>query len=267
MPAPDLEIGVIYTYERELMPRLLETLAASGDGLRLRLILVDNASANGIQEWRHYFADTFSLRNEQRLAYASNLNRIIAVSSAPYLLLLNTDMYFDPASQCLRRMVELMESRPRCGLAGCRVYHPDGTDAYAARRFPTVPVVLARRLGLKGLFRQAVQRHFYAEHAPAETFSCDWVSGCFMFLRRKALLEVGKFDESYGKYFEDVDLCLRMWRAGWQVVYHGAAYCYHFEQRASKKLFSCDAWLHLRAYLRWLRRWGFRPYTSYGNCV
>ena len=44
----DLDIGVIYTHERELMPRLLATMAASGDGLRMRLILVDNASADGV---------------------------------------------------------------------------------------------------------------------------------------------------------------------------------------------------------------------------
>ena len=41
---PDLDIGVIYTHERELMPRLLATMSASGEGLRMRLILVDNAS-------------------------------------------------------------------------------------------------------------------------------------------------------------------------------------------------------------------------------
>ena len=49
MPIPDLDIGVIYTHERELMPRLLATMSASGQGLRMRLILVDNASTSGQQ--------------------------------------------------------------------------------------------------------------------------------------------------------------------------------------------------------------------------
>ena len=75
-------------------------------------------------------------------------------------------------------------------------------------------------------------------------------------VRREAIEQVGRFDEGYGKYFEDVDMCLRMARAGWQVMYHGAASCYHLESRASRNLFSADAWIHLRAYLRWLRRWG-----------
>jgi hypothetical protein len=53
-----------------------------------------------------------------------------------------------------------------------------------------------------------------------------------------------------------------MARAGWQVMYHGATSCYHLEQRASKRLFSPDAWMHLRAYFCWLRKWGLQPSTG-----
>ncbi|MFZ1935026.1 MAG: glycosyltransferase [Thermoguttaceae bacterium] len=254
----DLDIGVIYTHERELMPRLLGTMAASGDGLRLRLILVDNASA-GVEPWCAYLPETQIVRNTRRLGYAANLNRILDVSNARYVLLMNTDMYFDPPQQCLGRMVAFMDGRPRCGMSGCRLYHADGGDAYAARRFPTLPLILARRCGLGRLLRRSVAHHFYAEHAPDETWQCDWLSGCFLMLRREAIEQVGRFDEDYGKYFEDVDMAWRMARAGWQVMYHGAASCYHLESRASKNPFSADAWLHFRAYLRWLRRGGLHP--------
>ena len=148
MSSPNLEIGVIYTHERELLPRLLGTMAASGEGLRMRLILVDNASADGVEPWRWCFADTHVLHNSRRLSYAANLNRIVAASTAPYVLLLNTDMYFDPREQCLAHMAAFMDGHPRCGLAGCRLYHADGADAYAARRFQTLPLILARRCGL-----------------------------------------------------------------------------------------------------------------------
>jgi N-acetylglucosaminyl-diphospho-decaprenol L-rhamnosyltransferase len=255
---PDLDIGVIYTHEQELMPRLLGTMSASGEGLRMRLILVDNASA-GVEPWCGYLSDTQVVRNARRLGYAANLNRILDASTARYVLLMNTDMYFDPPQQCLAKMVAFMDSQPRCGMSGCRLYHADGSDAYAARRFQTVPLVLARRCGLGRLLRRTVARHFYAEHAPDETWQCDWLSGCFLMVRREAIEQVGRFDEGYGKYFEDVDMGLRMARAGWRVMYHGAASCYHLESRGSKKLFSADAWLHLRAYLRWLRRGGLHP--------
>ncbi len=259
MPAFDLDIGVIYTHERQLMPRLLETMSASGRQLRMRLILVDNASADALEPWCAYFPQTRILSNGRRLSYAANLNRILDASTARYTLLMNTDMYFDPRVHCLARMVAFMDSRPHCGLAGCRLYHADGEDARAARRFPTLPLVLARRCGLGRLLRPAIGHHFYAEHAAEETWPCDWLSGCFLMVRRQAASAIGGFDEGYGKYFEDVDICLRMARAGWQVMYHGAASCYHLEQRASKSLLAADAWRHLRAYVRWLRKWGFHP--------
>jgi N-acetylglucosaminyl-diphospho-decaprenol L-rhamnosyltransferase len=261
MPSPDLDIGVIYTHERELMPRLLATMAASGEGLRMQLILVDNASADGVEPWCGQL-ETHVLRNTGRLGYAANLNRILDASTARYVLLMNTDMYFDPREQCLRRMADFMQSRPRCGMAGCRLLHADGSDAFAARRFQTLPLILARRCGLGRLLRRTVARHFYAEHSPDETWQCDWLSGCFLMMRREAIREVGQFDEGYGKYFEDVDMGLRMARAGWQVMYHGATSCCHLESRASKRLFSADAWLHLRAYLRWLRRVRLHPTTD-----
>ena len=188
----DLDIGVIYTHEREMMPRLLGTMSTSGQGLRTRLILVDNASADGVEPWRNCFAETLVLRNNCRLSYAANLNRVLDAAAARYVLLMNTDMYFNPREQCLGRMVAFMDSQPRCGVAGCRLYHADGSEATAARRFPTLPLVLARRCGLGRWLRRAIDGHFYAEHAPHETWPCDWLSGCFLMVRRESIEEVGR---------------------------------------------------------------------------
>jgi N-acetylglucosaminyl-diphospho-decaprenol L-rhamnosyltransferase len=259
MHSPDLDIGVIYTHERELMPRLLTTMSASGRGLRMRLILVDNASVDGIAPWSGYFNDWLPLRNDRCLSYAANLNRILDASSAKYVLLMNTDMYFDPSEQCLAQMVDFMDGQPRCGLSGCRIFRADCSDAYAARRFPTLPLVLARRCGLGKILRRSLESHFYREHASEDTWPCDWLSGCFLMVRREAFLEVGYFDEGYVKYFEDVDFCLRMAKAGWQVMHHGTTSCFHLERRASKNPFAADAWIHLLSYLRWIEKWGFHP--------
>jgi GT2 family glycosyltransferase len=255
----DLDLGVIYTGERHLMPRLLSSLAASGDGLDMRLILVDNDSADGVDAWRGVVRNTLVVRNSSRLCYAANLNRIVAASTARYVLLMNTDMYFDPPAQCLARMVEFMDARADCGVAGCRLYRGDGQYAYPARRFQTIPIIAARRFGLGRLMPGIVDRYLYRNRDIHGSFACDWVSGCFLMLRREALRAIGPFDERFVKYFEDVDLCLRMARAGWRVMFNGGTYCHHLEQRASARLFSADAWRHLRAYAYWLGKWGCRP--------
>jgi N-acetylglucosaminyl-diphospho-decaprenol L-rhamnosyltransferase len=250
----DLDVGVIYTHEDQFMPRLLSTLRASTDHLRTRLILVDNTTTGGAAAWRNIMHTTRLVENQRREQYAANLNRIMAAATSPYVLLLNTDMYFDPQQHCLRRMVQFMDLHPDCGVAGCRLFHGDGQDALPARRFQTLPIILARRCGLGRVLRGTVDRYFYREHDPRDTFACDWLSGCFLLMRRAAFEQVGPFDERFGKYFEDVDMCRRMARAGWKVMYHGGTSCYHLEQRSSRRLLSRDAWQHLRAYLRWLRK-------------
>jgi N-acetylglucosaminyl-diphospho-decaprenol L-rhamnosyltransferase len=254
----DLDVGVIYSGERELMCPLLSTMKASAAGLRWRLLLVDNASCDGVGPWRRAIPETTVLENDSRLTYAANMNRIVAASNARYVLVMNTDMFFDPRQSCLARMVSFMDAHPDCGIAGCRILHADGADARAARRFQTMSVILARRFALGRLMQRTLDRYFYLDHAVGESFACQWLSGCFLMLRRKAMDQVGPFDESFGKYFEDVDICLRMAQAGWRVMYHSATSAYHVEQRASRWLLSIDGWRHLRAYFHWLRKWGYR---------
>jgi N-acetylglucosaminyl-diphospho-decaprenol L-rhamnosyltransferase len=258
----DVDLGVIYRHERQWMPRLLSSLGQSGNGLRMRVILVDNDSQDGAEQWCDLFPQTTLLRNNKLLTYTENLNRILEASTSRYVLLLNTDMYFDPQQQCVARMVQFMDAWPDCGVAGCRLHHEDGEHAPSARRFQTLPLILARRFGLSKLLRRTLEDHFYQDHTIYESWECDWLSGCFLMLRRAAIDEVGCFDTSFGKYFEDVDMCLRMARAGWRVMYNGGTYCYHLEQRDSKRLLSRDARKHARAYLRWLLKWGFTPNRS-----
>lgn len=257
--ALDLEIGVIYTHERDFMSPLVSSLAKSGDALRKQLILVDNASIGGVGEWDGIFDDTVVVRNETRLSYAANLNRILAAATARYVLLLNTDMLFDPAEQALSKLVAFMDQRPDCGVSGCRLYHRDGSYAWPARRFQTLATIAARRLGLSRILGGAVEEYLYQHHQETDSFPCEWLSGCLLMTRRTAAAQIGGFDISFSKYFEDVDFCLRMSQQGWGVEMNGGTYAWHFEQRASKRLLSRDAFEHARSYARFLTKWGFDP--------
>lgn len=246
----DLDIGVIYTHEVQWIEPLLSTLARSGPGLRMRLLLVDNL-AEDIDRYAECFRPTVVLRNAERAGYAANLNRILRCSTARYVLLLNTDMLFEPEARCLEKMVQFMDEHPRCGVSTCRIYHPDGTYAHPARRFQTLQTFLARRVGPRWMFDRHLRHYLYQDHDHQGQFACDWVSGCFMLARREAVEEVGLLDARFIKYYEDVDWCARMNRAGWQVLFNGQTHCYHYEQRSSTRLVSLDAMRHLVSFVRW----------------
>lgn len=255
----DVDVGIIYTYEDRFMTPLVMSLARSADGVRMRMILVDNASDRGVAPWRDVQPGTIVLRNRERLGYAENLNQILQASTARYTLLLNTDMVFPPDEQCVTKMVRFMDLHPECGVSGCRLYHSDGTYAHPARRFQSLRTIIARRLGLSSIMPRTVSSYLYLDQPHDRHLECDWLSGCFLMTRRAAVDDVGSLDPQFRKYFEDVDFCLRMSRAGWKVMLNGATYAYHLEQRGSRRLLSQDAWLHLRSYGRWLRKWGFHP--------
>ena len=251
--APDVDVGIIYTYERQYLDLLIGSLGHSAEVVFPRLILVDNASDDGVSEWENTFARTKVIRNERRMGYGPNLNRILASSTARYVLLLNTDMFFDPDERVLDQMVAFMDAHPECGISGCRMYHGDGSYAYPARRFYSLGMIAARRLGRLGrLFSRSEDDLLYRDRDRRSQFECDWLSGCFLMVRREAVEQVGGFDEQFEKYFEDVDFCSRFSQNGWKVMFNGATYGYHLEQRASKRLFSRDAFAHARSYWRWL---------------
>jgi GT2 family glycosyltransferase len=256
----DIDVGVIYTHEDDFMHRLMPSLAASASSARSRLILVDNQSAEGTDVWQRAFPRTLVIRNSRRLGYGPNLNRILQESTARYVLLLNTDMYFDPAERMLDKMVQFMDRHADCGLAGCRLYHADNSYAYPARRFLTPQAIAARRVApLRLLLGQHENDLLYKERDADGVFECDWLSGCFLCVRREAWLQVGGFDERFEKYFEDVDYCARIAAAGWRVMFNGQTYGYHIEQRDSRRLLSRDGWLMLKSYYRWLQKWGWNP--------
>lgn len=255
----DVDVGIIYTYEDRFMTPLVMSLARSADGVRMRMILVDNASERGVAPWCDAHDGTVVIHNRKRQGYAENLNQILEASTARYTLLLNTDMIFAPQEQCLTKMVRFMDEHPDCGVSGCRLFHSDGTYAFPARRFQSLRTIVARRLGLSQFMPGTVASYFYLDQPQDQFLECDWLSGCFLMTRRAAVDDVGLLDARFRKYFEDVDFCLRMARAGWKVMLNGTTYAYHLEQRASRRLFSRDAWTHLQSYGRWLWKWGLRP--------
>ena len=80
-------------------------------------------------------------------------------------------------------------------------------------------------------------------------FEGDWTIGSFMLVRREAWEAVGGFDERFFLYSEEVDLCLRVRRAGWRVVHVPSVTILHHGSSArvlDPRLASQNAWAQLQ---------------------
>jgi N-acetylglucosaminyl-diphospho-decaprenol L-rhamnosyltransferase len=193
----------------------------------MRVVVVDNDSRDGTVEMVHEFPQVELIEARQNLGFAAATNLAIRRSGGRYFLALNPDTRMHPG--VLDRLLELMDADPSIGICGCRLELEDGTFDHAAKRaFPTPLGALAHFTGVGRRASAAIPLAQY--RAPeVERGPVDAVSGAFMLIRRRALDEVGLFDEGYWLYMEDLDLCYRFATAGWVTWYEPSVVVTHLK--------------------------------------
>ena len=237
--APDLDLSVVIpSYNtRELMEQALRTVQeASGGGLGVEIIVVDNASHDGSPEMvAESFPDVELIVNEANLGFAAACNQAFRRVRGRYILLLNSDTIVRPDT--LRRLVEFLDQHPEAGAAGCKILNPDGTLQLESRRgFPTPAGALYKLAGLSRLFPQSRRfGHYNLTYLdPEQVSEVDALSGSCMMVRRDVLEQVGLLDEAYFMYGEDLDWCYRMRQAGWIIYYTPNAEIIHFKGESGR---------------------------------
>lgn len=202
-------------------------------------------------------AGVLVLENAEPLGFAANANRGIAATSpsSPFVVLATPDAV--PAADVVALLRAFADSRPRCGVAGPRMLFPDGTWQPSRRRFPTVAGTLVRRTPLRALLRPSERQraHYVLDERSEEPVEADWMLGAFLLLRRAMLDELGGLDDRFRLYGEDIDLCYRAAKAGWERWYVPAAVVRHTYDRVTDRRFLTRRTLwHWRGILRFVRK-------------
>jgi len=219
-PTPRVSV-VVVNYNAG--PLLAECVSAVLDSdLPVELIVSDNGSHDASLEQLAYRADDtrlMILENGENLGFAKANNRALSFARAEYLLFLNPDCLVD--GDTLTRMADFMDQRPDVGMSGCLVLNPDGSEQVACRRsIPDPWIALKRILHLDRLLPGGGGRTLNHQNEPLPTVpvEVEAISGSFMFVRRRALDEVGPLDEGYFLHCEDLDWFVRFHRAGWKIA-------------------------------------------------
>lgn len=128
------------------------------------------------------------------------------------VFLLNNDTLVPPGA--IQTLVTFMRERPDVGVCGSRLEYPDGESQRTARRFLTAAGELEAYARF-GPISRLLSRWVVAPPERDEPHPCQWLSGAALMVRRQVFQEIGLLDEDFFTYFEDVDFCLRVHRAGW----------------------------------------------------
>jgi hypothetical protein len=133
-----------------------------------------------------------------------------------YVYILNSDAF--PDAGAIRALVEALEADPKLGFAGSYIHGPDGEPHLTAFRHPSIWSEF-EGAARTGPVTRLLKKHVVALPIPEATCEVEWLAGASVMMRRKALDEIGLFDERFFLYFEETDLFRRARRAGWRTLY------------------------------------------------
>ena len=199
--------------------------------------------------------DVRVLENPRPLTFAANVNVGIAATSGEYVLVSNPDALAAP--DAVPTLVAFSDDHPHCGIAGPQMRWPDGSWQPSRRRFPTVRGTLVRRTPLRR-FRspyETQREHYALDERPTAPVQGDWMLGAFLLMRRTMLDEIDGWDAGFRHYCEDIDLCYRAARAGWERWYVPDAIVTHsYAAVIDERFLSRHTLWHARGMARFVRK-------------
>jgi GT2 family glycosyltransferase len=216
----------------------LRSIYEGTTSIEFEVIVSDNGSADGsIPYIREHYPQVRVIENGRNLRFAKGNNVGFGVSQGEYILILNPDTIIHKGA--LDRIVGFADEHPEAGALGCRVVNADGSYQEHVRPLPTIRSewMSALHLGSLTFVSEWFNPGVYVGWRGDEERTVGWLAGCFILVRANLLKQLGGFDEQFFYYYEDTDLCRRVWEAGYSVLYTPEISIVHLKGHSTKKRF------------------------------
>jgi GT2 family glycosyltransferase len=233
----DLSIIIVNYNVKEFLQNLLHSINKAAQNISHEVIIVDNGSDDGSVELiQQNFPEVKLIINKENLGFGRANNIAMKQAEGEYFLLLNPDTLL--SEDTLQEMMSFLNNRPDAGIAGCKILNPDGTLQLACRRsFPGPWTSFCKVMGLSNLFpgSKIFAKYNLTYLDENQTYEVDAVSGSFMMMKREAYEKTGGFDQDFFMYGEDLDLCYRIQKEGYEVFYVHSAQIIHYKGESTKR--------------------------------
>jgi N-acetylglucosaminyl-diphospho-decaprenol L-rhamnosyltransferase len=263
MTAPIVSIVVVTWCDRE---HLLACLASIAEHVTLprEVIVVDDGSTDGtVDAARERFPDAVVVGRPANGGLVAGRNDGLKLARGRYVLMLDSDTVVLPGA--VETLAAVLDRDERIGLVGPRLVGEDGEVQLSCRRWPPFWIPFLRRGPYPRLFSddpRVHRRHLMKDFDHAARRPVVWVSGAAQMWRRELAGVLGPYDHRLSSYGgEDLDWCLRVWRAGREVHYEPSAEIVHAWQAVTRRnLYSRKSfralrdWYYLQVKHRGLRR-------------
>jgi hypothetical protein len=214
-------VSIVSHGQASLLSKLLDDFA--GCESVSRLVLTLNIPEDILLIPNDLKARTKLIYNKDPKGFGANHNHAFQYCETSFFAVLNPDLRL-----CGDSFIELAHrlTQNDAGLVAPRVLTPEGRIEDNARHFLT-PLGLVRKLLGIDDGRVTIQGNSCQE--------IDWAAGMCLMFSADAYRRVSGFDEKFFLYYEDVDICARLWGAGIPVIYDPSVNLVHAAQRASRR--------------------------------
>lgn len=218
----DLSIIIVNYNVSKFLHKCLKSIFKAQSKKRIEVMVVDNASVDKSPEMvKRDFPQVKLLCNKRNLGFAKGANQGIKISQGEYIFLLNPDT--SVRTDKLDKMIDFMDKNKEVGVCGPKMTDTRGNVQYSCRRFPNYLTSISSSQSL--LFKlfpgnPLSQKYLLTQKDTHQATEVDWVSGSALLARKDVLDGVGLLDENFFMYVEDVDLCYKVKRDGFKVIYY-----------------------------------------------
>ena len=241
-----LSIVIVSYNVKYFIEQCLRSVQCAVDGIDAEVIVVDNASSDGSNEYippRFPNVKWIACKDNGGFSHGNNVG--FSHAKGEYLLMLNPDTIV--TREAILRSIEFMDAHPDSGAVGVKMINKDGTFAMESRRGIVTPwVALCKATGLCRRYpKSRLFGHYYMSYLNTEEVNpIEMVSGAFMMLRGDTLKRIGTLDEQFFMYWEDSDLSYRILKSG-EKNYYLPYTIFHYKGESSvKSLLRYRYWLY-----------------------
>lgn len=244
----DLDIIIVNHNHENYLKKNLSSLFSSTNK-KFNVIVVDNTPCQTTADFiKNKYPKVNIIQNKKRQGFARNCNLGIKRSKNKFILISNADIEFTPKS--IDRLYLFMIKNPNVGIAGPQLRFPNGKLQFSCRRFPNLKTFIVRRTPLRIFLSNSKENKYHLGYDldHSKTQPVDWLLGACFMIRREMIDQIGMFDENYFLYVEDIDLCYRAWKKGWEVWYvPESVMIHHYFALSDKKFFSLYNLYHFKS--------------------
>lgn len=230
--------AVVVNYNADVTLRELVASLVAGPALD-GILIVDNASSDTsldfLERGEFSAANIRLVKNPGNRGFAAACNQGAALTDSGYLLFINPDCRMD--GDALPRLLAVLRDDPRAGMAGPLILNADGSEQRGCRRhLPDPRRALMRALGMSKPDAEGNVAGFdlTGMALPSGPVGVEAISGACMLVKRAVFEELGGWDEGYFLHCEDLDLCMRLGRAGLRTVFVPDARVTHVQGISSR---------------------------------